>query len=114
MSSQQNRLSSPIDVSSRLSSPQAIYISSDTSPARESDTFSLSQAAYWPPMATNHRVATEQPGPGSRAPSILPIRSSHASSLNYPPELEIIYLREQCAELRSDNRDLKVQLDTLQ
>ena len=115
MPAQQNRLSSPIVVSSRVSSPYAISVSSSTSPARESDGLPLSQAAYWPPMAANHRTVTQEPNLGSRAPSIIPAHASRASlsSLSFPVELENAQLREQNAELQSENNQLKMELETL-
>jgi hypothetical protein len=116
MPSQQDRLSSPIDISSRISTPQAISVSSDTSPARESDVLSFSHAADWPPMAANRHVAMGLSGLGSRAPSIPPARTSLASvsSIAYPFEFELGQLREQCAELQSENSELKGRLEMLQ
>jgi len=105
--------SSPINVSSRVSSsPQAIIISSDTSSARESDVL-YSQAHRWP--TANHRVATEDHGLGSRASSIFLARVSNASvsSVNFPYKLELAQLRNQCAELQSENQELQGRYDSL-
>lgn len=98
-----------------MSSPYAISISSGTSPARESDGLSLSQATYWLPMVANHCTIMQEPNPGSYTPSIIPAYASctSVSSLSFPVELKNAQLHEQYAELQSENNQLRVELKTL-
>lgn len=114
-----NRLSSPgaINVSSSSPPRAVINISSDSpaSPARK-PAFTRSQAAYLPPMAANHRTATQEPGLASRAGTLFSTRSSRASvsTTSFPIEFEITQLRNECADLQSENNELKGRLEALQ
>ena len=86
------RISTPIDVSSCITSPsvfsvsstlpapQVINLSGDTSPAQESDVFSYTQAVH-------HLAAPRDPNLGSRASSV--VHTSYAPSVahSYAPSV---------------------------
>ena len=132
-----SRITSPsvLSVSSTLLAPQVIDLSGDTSPAWESDAFSYVQTA-------NHLAATRDPNLGSRASSVAhtsyaPSVHSYAPSVAYnsrassiarsihtsrasPPsldlgfELELVQLRELCANLQTENTELRERVIELQ
>lgn len=105
--------SSPINVSSRMSSsPRVISISSDTPPARESSVLSYAQATHWPPVAVNRRVTSASLAGAS---GVLPAHVSRASisSHGLPIELELTQLRDQYTGLQSENAELKGRYEAL-
>ena len=110
MSAQLDTASSPIEISSRMSSPQVISISSDPALAQESDIFANSGANNW-----DRRTARE-PGIGSHAPSIRPSQPSRASisSLGYSSTFGTTPLRATYSQLQAENEDIKARFETLQ
>jgi hypothetical protein len=102
--------SSPISISSGMPSPQAILISSDSSPARGSDALSFSQAPYWLPAAANLHVPLGATGFGSHGSVV---SRSSVPTQDLGAEYELVRLREQCGMLRTENAELKGRVEAL-
>lgn len=132
--------SSPIDITSGLCSPRTIVISSDSSPAQDSDAF-----LYPPPEVSRQKsISTDQsiflgslgsrltsPATGSRSrnPGMLPVRVSHPSNVSrsmlsrsvaptnhYSAKLDVqlTVLREQLETSQTENGELCDRLEILQ
>ena len=95
---------SPISISSRISSPQAQAIEiSSGSP--DPDIGRLARTAYWaPPVIARH--PTEISRFTSRAPSVVSAHSSIPDA-DLAMEIELRDLRNRCAELEAKNNELE-------